>query len=474
MAKISVFSFKMVRDFGRSVNQTMQVSKAIFKTYDIRGLVGSEVTAQGAYHLGRAYATFLSEGRADSSLTIVVGHDMRLSSLELRDALTRGLMEGGAHVLDIGLVATPVFYFGVGHLRAQGGIMVTASHNPATYNGFKCVRETAIPVGGDSGFARLIELIETEAYRKGTGSLEEITGMTHQAVEAQKVFAGEDLVRPMKIVADPGNGMGATYLDELFSLLPLEVTRLYWDLDGSFPNHESNPLKEETLKDLQAKVLEQKADLGIATDGDGDRIFFVDDEGKTVEPAIIRGLLSRVMLRRFPGATICYDVRPGKITEDMIIESGGKPSRTPVGHSLIKAQMRHEGAVFGGESTGHFYYNFSTGTYDGPVTAIVQILQEMTREGTSLSQLITPLSRYTHSGEINARVEHKDAVLARLKERYADGKQDEQDGLTITYPTFWFNVRSSNTEPLLRLNLEAVDRKTMEEKRDEIVAMINS
>jgi len=462
----------MVRDFSLSVNQTMQVSHAIFKAYDIRGLVGSEITPQVAYHLGRAYATFLREGNADAPLRVVVGYDMRVSSEDLKGELTRGLMESGADVLDIGLVSTPVFYFSVGHLHAQGGIIITASHNPATYNGFKCTREQAIPVGGDSGFARLIEIIESERYNAGEGKVEEIPNMTQLAVESHKNFAGQGEVRPMKIVVDSGNGMGAQYMDVLFSLLPVEAVRLYWDLDGSFPHHESNPIKKETLKDLQAKVIAEKADVGIATDGDGDRIFFVDDAGKIVEPAIIRGLLSQVMLRRFPGAVICYDVRPGKITEDMILESGGKPSRTRVGHSLIKAQMRRDGAVFGGESSGHFFYNFPTGTYDGPLTAIVQILQEITRTGKSFSEMTAPLYRYEQSGEINYQVIEKEAALTRLKTHFADGQQDTQDGLSVTYPTFWFNVRPSNTESLLRLNLEAVDRATMEAKRDEVSAII--
>ncbi len=462
----------MVRDFPLCVNQTMQVSHAVFKAYDIRGIVGSEITPQMAYHLGRAYVTFLREQYSGEHLSIVAGHDMRSSSLELQSELIRGFVEGGAQVFVIGLVSTPVFYFSVGHLKAHGGIIVTASHNPATYNGFKCVRDLAIPVGGDSGFARIIELIESEAYTQGEGSVEKISDITTVAVEAHKAFAGEGEIRSMKIVADPGNGMGAQYLDALFSFLPVEVVRMYWDLDGAFPNHESNPIKEETLKDLQVRVVMEKADLGIATDGDGDRIFFVDDQGKTVEPAIIRGILSQIMLRRFPGSTICYDVRPGKITEDMIVEAGGKPSRTPVGHSLIKAQMRRKGAVFGGESSGHFYYNFPTGTYDGPVTSIMQILQEITRVGKPFSQIVAPLHRYVHSGEINYHVEEKGAVLDRLKTQYADGKQDTFDGLTVTYPTYWFNIRSSNTESLLRLNLEAVDLPTMETKRDEVAAII--
>jgi phosphomannomutase len=247
-----------------------------------------------------------------------------------------------------------------------------------------------------------------------------------------------------------------------------------WELDGSFPNHEADPFKDENTRDLSSRVVEENADLGIATDGDGDRIFFIDEKGNKVNPAVLRGLLAQIVLRSHHGATICYDVRPGRITKDMIEEAGGVPSMTRVGHSLIKEQMLRVGAVFGGESSGHFFYAYKNGTYEGPVTAAVQLLQEITRQGKTLSEIVEPLdSKYAHSGEINFLVEDKQAAIERMKERFADGKINELDGVSIEYDDFWFNVRASNTESKLRLNLEATDRATMESRRDEVIAVIN-
>ncbi|KKW33099.1 MAG: Phosphomannomutase [Candidatus Uhrbacteria bacterium GW2011_GWA2_52_8d] len=276
----------------------------------------------------------------------------------------------------------------------------------------------------------------------------------------------------MKIVVDSANGMGAQYFDELFKLVDADVTRMFWEYDGSFPNHEADPFKEENTEAIRAKVVEVGADLGITTDGDGDRIFFIDDKGHLVTPAVLRGLLAQIVLRDHPGSTICYDIRPGKITRDMIVEAGGIPSVTRVGHSLIKEQMRKEQAVFGGESSGHFFYAFPTGVYEGPVTVATQILQEVTRRGIRLSEIVEPLERYVHSGEINFTVEDKDGMMHKLTQIFSDGELTTLDGITITYPDFWFNVRGSNTESKLRLNLEAIDRKTMESRRDEIVAVI--
>lgn len=464
----------MVRDNPLIVNQVMQVPKHIFKAYDIRGLVEKEITEDFAYHLGKATATLHAKENEGEALTIVVGHDMRDTSKAFQAALMKGLVECGVRVLDIGLVSTPAYYYAVGALKAHGGLSVTASHNPSTYNGFKMTRSEARPLGGNNGFEELVRLMETEEYMEASepGAIEVVEDIPGKSVEAEMAYAGADPVAHYKIVIDTGNGMGAQYFDELFKRVDADITRMYWEMDGTFPNHESNPIKEETLEDIKAKVKEVGADLGIATDGDGDRIFFIDNTGKTVEPAIIRGMLAEIMLRTYPGATICYDIRPGKITEDLIKENGGNPSLTPVGHSLIKAQMRKENAMFGGESSGHFYYNFDTGTYDGPVTACMQIMQEMTRIGKPLSEIVAPHYRYAHSGEINYEVEDKVGAMERLKAHFSEGEINEMDGVTVTYDTFWFNVRPSNTEPLLRLNLEAVDQETMESKRDEVAKII--
>lgn len=449
----------------------------IFKKYDIRGLVGQEITDDLAEKIGQVFADFRSRELGERSFTCVVGRDMRESSVHLQDALMRGLTQQGVSVLNVGLVSTPAFYFSIGHLNADAGVMVSASHNPPAYNGFKLTRENAVPVSGDTGIEEIAQMVQI-GFTGSIGPIAEIkriSGIPEVAAKAEFDHAGSHPIKRFKIVADAANGMGAQYLDELFKLIDADVTRMYWDFNGSFPNHEADPFKPENTVDLQNKVCEFKADIGIATDGDGDRIFFVDDTGERVEAAIIRGLLAQIILRSQPGATICYDVRPGRITEEMILQAGGKPSVTRAGHSLIKEQMRKDGAIFGGESSGHLFYAFPQGVYEGPVTVTTAILQEMTRQNKSLSQIVFPfMGKYFHSGELSFEVHNMQEVIARIKERCSDGELDELDGISITYPTFWFNVRGSNTEPKLRLNLESVDRKTMEEKRDEISQMITN
>ncbi len=460
----------------------MPFPRHIFKKYDIRGLVNVEITDDLAENIGVAFADFRSHELGGKPFVCVVGRDMRESSVHLQEALIRGLTEQGVHVLDVGLVSTPAFYFSVGHLKADAGIMVSASHNPAEYNGFKLTREMAIPVSGETGIEEIAQMVEAMTVdvfshpRKDVNSLiQTIKNIPVLSANAEFEHAGSHPIKHLKIVADAANGMGAQYLDEWFKHIDADVTRMYWEFDGSFPNHEADPFKEENTTALQAKVLEVGADIGIATDGDGDRIFFVDEKGERAEPAVIRGLLAQIVLRDHPGATICYDIRPGKVTLDMIMEAGGIPSMTRVGHSLIKEHMRQVGAPFGGESSGHFFYAFSTGVYEGPVTVATQVLQEITRMQKSFSEIVHPLqSRYVHSGEISFTVSDKDAVIAKLKEQFKDGELNELDGILITYPDYWFSVRYSNTEPKLRLNLEAVDRKTMEEKRDLITSVILS
>lgn len=453
----------------------INVPKHIFKAYDIRGLIDSEVTPELAYQIGRAFVTLRGRELPDRQLRIVVGEDMRPSSPGLAKELMRGLVDGGANVVHVGLVSTPAFYFSINFAGADGGVMVSASHNPAAFNGFKLVRDSAIPVSGDTGIMELAQIIESENYDLGerVGTIEELSGVPARAALAEIEFVGVAPIKKFKIVADSANGMGAQYLDELFKATDLEVTKMFWDLDGTFPNHEADPFKEENCEAIKNKVIELGADLGITTDGDGDRIFFVDGHGEVVEPAILRGVLARVNLRRHPGAKICYDIRPGKITEDLIREAGGVPVVTRVGHSLIKEKMRESGAVFAGESSGHFFYQFANGYFEGPVAVTLQFLQELTASGQSCSDFVKPFRRYVHSGEINFKVADKEKMIALIKDKFNEGELLELDGISITYPNFWFNVRPSNTESLLRLNLEAVDRATMEAKRDEIIALLS-
>jgi phosphomannomutase len=452
----------------------MTIPRHIFKTYDIRGLVDKDITPAFAYALGRAFATFIRREIGGEAPTIAVGYDMRPSSVPYEAELVKGLVAEGARVIRMGLLSTPGFYFGVSDVDADGGIQVSASHNPAAYNGFKMVRARSVAISGETGIQEIADIMEKEDFDafEGTGEVEEVDGIAARQVAAEIAFSEIGELPGFKIVADSANGMGAQYLDLSFAKYGFDVERMYWDFDGSFPNHEADPFKAENTEAICHKVKEIGADIGITTDGDGDRIFFVDDNGEVVEPAIVRGLVARAMLRRFPGATICYDIRPGKITEDMIREAGGIPEVTRVGHALIKEAMMKSGAVFAGESSGHFYMSMPEGVYEAPVATMLIMLAEMAREGKKLSEIVAPLRKYAHSGEINFKVEDKVGALTRLKAAFADGERSELDGLLVTYPTFWFNVRASNTEPLLRLNLEAVDEQTMQEKRDEVAKIV--
>ncbi|HLD18211.1 MAG TPA: phosphomannomutase/phosphoglucomutase [Patescibacteria group bacterium] len=452
----------------------MEILRSIFRGYDIRGFADTELTLDFARGVGRAFATLRSHECAGKHLTFVVGRDMRPSSEALQEGLIEGLIQSGVDVLDVGLISTPDFYFSIGALGADGGVIVTASHNPAVYNGFKFTREKAIAVGGSSGLQTIADLMEKETFVKATseGKRQQREGMTQRSFEAQRAFYGADSVKPLRVVADSANGMGALYLDAFFEKSPHEVIRQCWELDGTFPNHEADPKKEKNLEDLCRRVVEEKADLGIATDGDGDRIFLVDEKGKIIPGHILRGLLTRVMLRQHPGATICYEVRPGRIVEDIIREMGGVPTVSMAGYAALKEHMQRTGAIFGGELSGHFHYAFPHGIYEGPIVTLVYVLQELTRAGVPLSALVRPYEKYVHSGEINFCITDKDAAMERVKNRFADGALNLLDGVSITYPDFWFNVRASNTEPVLRLNLEAVDRRTMEERRDELSVVI--
>ena len=454
----------------------MDIPRSIFKAYDIRGFVDSQITEDFSKSLGKAFITLISKENPGKHLTIAVGRDMRDSSPRFQKALMQGMIESGADVKDIGLVSTPAFYFGVGYLECDGGIMVSASHNPAEYNGFKMTRDHARPVSGNDGINNLADIMESDAYliSDKTGAIEVVDGIPEKFVEMSIDFAGGDPIRPLKVVIDSGNGMGGQYLDSFLQKYPqISCEKLFWQLDGNFPNHESNPLKEENNVVLKERIIASGADFGIATDGDGDRIFFFDEHGKTVEPAILRGLLAQIMLRKNPGSTIVYDIRPGKITLDMILESGGKPFLAPVGHSLIKKEMLIHDSVFGGESSGHFFYKYPTGSYEGPITVAVQLLQELTRKNVSMSELVAQYRKYFHSGEINFEVEDKQGTIKKIKEHFAEGELNELDGITITYSDFWFNIRPSNTESILRLTVEAINKEAMEKRRDEVIGIIS-
>jgi phosphomannomutase len=448
----------------------------IFKSYDIRGLYPSQINEDIIYKIGRAYADLLKSQNMKNDISIVVGQDMRTSSPSLSKCLIEGIIKQGANVIDIGLSSTPTLYFGVSFLGVDGGMQVSASHNPKDYNGVKIVKKKALPVGYDTGIDIIEQKVNNNDFtvpdRKGIVSYKEDILNNEVAFSLKK--ASVEKISLLKIVADPANAMGSLYLSELFEKLPCELIKMNFKLDGTFPVHEADPFKDENIEDIRKKVVEEKADLGIATDGDGDRIFFIDNEGLLVEPAILRAIMAKLVLKEQPGATICYDIRPGKITRDVIVENQGIPSVTKVGHTLIKIQAIEENAAFAGESSGHFFFNTEIGMFEMPMVVILKLLVEICESGKCLSDLVNPMRKYFHSGEINSEVEDKEAKMEELGKIYSDAKISWLDGITIEYDDFWFNVRPSNTESLLRLNLEAVSKKTMDEKRDEILNIIKS
>ncbi len=449
----------------------------IFKAYDIRGVYGVDFDEAAAYQIALAYVALRkqdSDYSPDQPLQIAVGRDMRVSSPQLQQQIISALVASGVTVFDLGLVSTPAFYFAVADQSLDGGIIVSASHNPGEWNGFKIVRHKAIPVSGSSGLLWMRDWINSgqKLNSKETGKIFKVEKTAERQLEHDLNHASLKDIKPLKIVADSANGMGAQYLELLAEKLPGEFLKLNFDFDGTFPAHEADPLKEENVQQLQKAIKEQGADLGIATDGDGDRVFFVDNEGQTIEPAIIRGLLARSFLNDKPQSKIGYDVRPGKITEDLILESQGKPVLTRVGHSLIKEQMLAEDIYFAGESSGHFFLNLDLGCFEMPNIMILRLLQEFSQAGQPLTEYLKPYRKYYASGEINREVQDKAAVIKTLSEKYAPGKLSFLDGVTATYPDYWFNVRGSNTENKMRLNLEAISPEIMAQKRDEILDLM--
>lgn len=449
-------------------------NEGIFKAYDIRGVYGEDFDDRFAYDLGLAYAFFRrQEGK--SALKLAIGSDMRLSSPVLKEKLIAGLVVAGVEVTDIGLVSTPAFYFAVAKNGYDGGIMVSASHNPKEWNGFKLVRERAIPISGETGIQQIKALIAA-----GSLSPAAIPGLTgskdirEEYKDYCRRYLCPDRIRSFKIVADAANSMGSEYLEWLEELLPVKLVKINFKLDGSFPAHEADPLKEENLEQLKKKVVEEKADLGIATDGDGDRIFFVDERGETINPAIIRGILAQAFLEVRPGSRIGYDVRPGKITEDLILEADGIPVMTRVGHSLIKEQMLRENIYFAGESSGHFFLNSEIGCFEIPLVMAFKVLEILSSKKEKASSVLHQYSRYFHSGEINSNVSDKEEVIKKLAREFSDGQLSYLDGISVKYADFWFNVRGSNTENKMRLNLEATSQEIMQRERDRVLKIINS
>jgi phosphomannomutase len=472
--------------YGRATREAdMNVDPSIFKTYDIRGTCPDQLTPNIAYALGRAYATHLIRKRSGNTLRVVVGGDMRHSTPELKEAYIRALIESGISVDDAGTVSTPTLYFACGYFGYDGGVQVSASHNPKDWNGFKMTEKFGRPISKHSGIAEMHALVETDAFAPLMGVAHHgkygtRTGIMDALITDHIAFANPDKTRMplMKIAIDTGNGMGSSDMEALFANVPANIVWLNNTLDGSFPAHEADPMVAHNNIQLQETIREEQCDLGIASDGDGDRYFFFDETGAVIPQEILRGLMAEMILRENPGATIVYDVRPGRITRELIENAGGIPKMAPVGHSLIKESMLESDAPFGGESSGHFFFRLPYGTFEAPVVLVLLFLRWIAEHPGRVSDAITAYRRYVNSGEINTKLPDRETglrVLEVLKKKFDDAEHHTLDGLTVEYPDFWFNVRLSNTGgATLRCILEARDEETMVRKRDEILAYIVS
>jgi phosphomannomutase len=450
---------------------------SIFKAYDVRGLYGEQMDGDAAEALGRGFARVLGglAGKPTGDLRVGLGRDMRLTAPEMAGRFRDGLVGEGAHVVDTGMVGTEMLYYLVGTRQLDGGAMVTASHNPKAYTGVKLVKEGAIALSGDAGIQDVRRVIEAGlGEAPGGGSVEEVD-ITPEFHEAAIGFIDAAAVTPKRVVVDGGNGMAGPMVGPLLERLGLDLVTTYWTPDGEFPDHEPNPLLEENRRFIVEKVRSEGAELGIAWDGDADRCFFIDDGGEFVDGDFLTALLAASILAKQPGATILYDVRASRGVADTVERLGGTALMNRVGHAFFKTRMRDEGAVFGGEVSGHYYFRDFYCADSGTIPALL-ILELLSKEGRTLSELLEPYrSTYFISGEINTEVADPLAKIEEIAERYGDGRQDRLDGISVDYDDWHFNVRPSNTEPLLRLNLESVvSREDMERRRDEVLALIRS
>jgi phosphomannomutase len=445
----------------------MSINPSIFKAYDIRGTYPDQLNEDAAYKIGAALVGFLRPK------SIAVGRDMRVSSDPLAESLIRGINDAGSDVVDIGLVSTDGLYYAVGKYGYDGGVMITASHNPKQYNGFKVCRENAVPLSGNEGLGQILESIQTGAWEPKASS----KGVTvRRDISADYTghclsFIDPAKVKPFRIVIDAGNGMAGKTLPPVLSELPIDVTPLFFELDGSFPNHPASPIELENLKDLQAKLVETKADFGVAFDGDADRMFLLDKFGTQLGGDMVTALVAKSLLSKHPGETVLYNLICSRAVSQLIERSGGKAIRTRVGHALIKPLMKKHNAIFGGEHSGHFYFR-DFWFADSGLIAFLVCLELISTEGKPLHEMVRLIDPYVRSGEINSRVTSIPDTIAAVKEAFRAGRQDEIDGLTVQYDDFWFNLRPSNTEPLLRLNVEADTKTLLEVRTAEILKIV--
>jgi phosphomannomutase len=453
----------------------VELNPGIFKAYDIRGIYGEELDEGTAYDIGRSFVRVLADLREKQTreLRVGLGRDMRLTAPRMAAELRDGMIAEGAKVLDAGMVATEMLYHLVGSRDLDGGAMVTASHNPKAYTGVKLVREGALPLSGDAGIAEVRATIEAGlGDSPGGGSLEEVDIWDEYRAHALG-FIDPASIKPMKVVVDGGNGMGGPMIGPILDQLPLELEKMYFVPDGEFPDHEPNPLLEENRRLIIERVRSTGADLGIAWDGDADRCFFIDGSGEFCDGDFICALLARSILAKNPGATILYDPRSSRAVPDLVAAEGGRSDLSRVGHAFFKARMREEHAAFGGEVSGHYYFRDFWNADSGTIPALL-MLELLSKDGRTIGELMSEFrSKYFISGEINSEVADQAAKLDQIRERYSDGEISELDGVSVDYPEWHFNVRPSNTEPLLRLNLESlVSREDMERRRDEVLGLI--
>jgi len=447
------------------------VNPDIFKAYDIRATYPDQIDEDAARDIGRGFVTYLAAKR------IAVSRDMRISSPSLSAAFIDGAASQGADVVDYGLAGTDMLYYAVAAGGFEGGAQITASHNPKQYNGMKLVRQGAFPLSGDAGISDIREMVTRRmlpalAATRGTVTRAEMLG---PYVEHVLKFIDPSVIKPFNVVLDAGSGIGGLVAPKLFDRLPCRTTKLCFTIDGNFPTHEANPLIEENRRDIVEEVIRQKADIGIAWDGDADRCFFIDGQGEFVPGDFITALLAEAFLIKHPGSTVIYDLRASYAVKDIVARCGGTALMNRVGHAFIKRRMREDNAIFGGEVTGHYYFRDNFYADNGFIPALL-ILELMSRKGQTLAQLLAPLrEQYFISGEINTKVSSMsvcDEKIAGLTQKYHDAKVYQLDGVSVEYPDWHFNVRPSNTEPLLRLNLEGKTPELMAERRDEVLAYI--
>ena len=441
----------------------------IFKAYDIRGIYPEEINEEAAYKIGAAFAVFIKKASNKEKPQIVVGRDNRKSSDSLFNALSRGLIEQGVDVVDIGLSATPTLYFSVSNYKYDGGINITASHNPKQYNGLKMVREMAIPLSGDSGIEEIKEMVLADNFSEAEKKGEIIKrDVSDDYISINKTKDSFD----SKMIVDTANSVSGVLISKMFDRTNL--THIFSELDPDFPNHEPDPLKKENIEKLQKKVIEDKADLGAAFDGDGDRVFFIDELGEIISSDMILSLIASIILKENSNNKILYDIRCSNIVRETVESLRGEAVMSRVGHSFIKALMKEKDIIFGAEYSGHYYLKQGDSYYESPYFVVFNILEEMKKSGKKLSQLIEPFKKYYHSGEINFKVDNKEEIIEKVKEKYINGKLSTIDGVRIDFDDWWFSIRASNTEPILRLIIEGKTKEIMEEKLKEIQNLILS